>query len=269
MSVLMNFINFSTITIVVLEITSDTSCRNSSTDPVFISISCTISCDQPIIRLNGDYPFNLIDHDVLPNKTCTNSLGTTTCNHLPCPDPPDPAINITAQIQGFIPAEKITSCMYTVSCRSSECNQITEKNLLLKECDVVPVPKCTVPKCTVPSITSVKPIINMTTVTMVTTVTQSFFEVLPCSSELLTSNDIEPTCDCTSFNDIISTSTLSPIPTSISCNMSSQPPHATTSTITTVITSTTYSMCSSSVPALIPARTFPTITLPQSGKSRS
>ena len=261
MSVLMNFTEFSTITVAVPDITSDTFCRNSFTDPVFISISCTVSCDHQVIGLNGVSTFNLID-DEETNKTCTNSLGTITdCGLSSCPHQ---AINVTMQIQGFIPAKKITSCMYTVSCRSSGCNQKTEKNFLLKECDVVPVPKCTVP-----SITSAKPISNMTTVTMVTTVTQSFFEVLPCSSELLTSNDIEPTCDCTSFNDIISTSTLSLIPTSISCNMSSQPPYTTTSTITTIITSTTYSMCSSSVPALIPATTFPTITLPQSGKSRS
>ena len=265
MPVLIKFTKFSTITVDVLEITSNTSCRYSSTDPVFISISCTVSCDQPIIRLNGKYTFNLIEEfkDV-SDKTCTNSSGTITgCNHLPCPSS-DSATNITEQIQGFIPAEKITSCMYTVLCRSSKpnCTQET-KTFLLSECDNIPVPKCTVPP-----ITSVKPIINMTTVTMVANVTQSILEVLPYT-ELLTSNVIEPTCDCTSFYDIVSTLTVSLISTSISCNMSSQLPHTTTSIITTTITSTTYSMCSSSVPVLTPETTFPTISLPQSGKSRS
>ena len=265
MPLLMNFTKFSIITVDILKITSDTSCRNSSTDPVFISISCTVSCDHPVITLNDDNTFNLIQDEVT-TKTCMNSSGTIpNCKILPCPYPPDPTINITMKKQGFISAENISSCMYTVACKSSEkgCTNKTEKTLLLRECDIVPVPKCTVPP-----ITSAKPTINITTVTMVMNVTQSILEVLP-STEQLTSNVIEPTCDCTSFYDIVSTPTVSLISTSISCNMSSQLPHTTTSTITTTITSTTYSMCSSSVPALTPETTFPTISLPQSGKSRS
>ena len=268
MPVLIKFTKFSTITVDVLEITSNTSCRYSSTDPVFISISCTLSCDRPIIQLNGNFTFNLIEEDVFykSDRTCTSSSGTIPdCNRLPCLSS-DSATNITEQIQGFIPAEKITSCMYTVLCKSPipNCTQET-KTFLLSECDNIPVPKCTVPP-----ITSVKPIINMTTVTMIANVTQSILEVLPYT-ELLTSNAIEPTCDCTSFYDIVSTpiATVSLISISISCNMSSQLPHTTTSIITTTITSTTYSMCSSSVPVLTPETTFPTISLPQSGKSRS
>ena len=265
----MNFTKFSTFTVDVLDITADTSCRNSSTDPVFVSISCTVSCGFPVIILNGGNTFSLFKNEVV-TKTCMNSSGTSSnCNeYLTCPYPPDPAINITKQIQGFISAKNISSCMYTVACKSLKpgCTNKTEKTLLLRECDIVPVPKCTAPP-----ITSAQPIINisyMTTITMVTTITQSFLEVLPCT-ELLTSNVIEPTCDCTSFYDIVSTPTVSLISTSISCNMSSQLPHTTTSIVTTTITSTTYSMCSSSVPALTPETTFPTISLPQSGKSRS
>ena len=198
-------------------------------------------------------------------KTCMSSSGmSTSCGYLPCPDTPDSSINITFIKQGFIPADKLTSCMYTVACRSSKpnCTQKT-KNFLLKECDIVPTPECSVPSTTV-----TKVVFNTTTVTMATTVTSSILEVLPCScSQLLTSDDIEPTCDCTSCYDVISTSTISLIPTSISCNMSSQLTHTTTSIITTTITSTTYSMCSSSVPVLSPETTYPTISLSQSGKS--
>ena len=82
---------------------------------------------------------------------------------------------------------------------------------------------------------------------MATTVTSSILEVLPCScSELFTSHDIKSTCDCTSCYDIISTSTVSLIPTSISFNMSSQ---------------LVYTTC---VPVLSPGITFPTISLSQS-----
>ena len=85
-----------------------------------------------------------------------------------------------------------------------------------------------VPECSVPSTTVTKVVFNTTTVTMAMTVTLSILEVLPCScSQLLTSDDIQPTCDCTSCYGIISTSTVSLIPTSISCNMSSQLPHTT------------------------------------------
>ena len=188
----------------------------------------------------------------------------TNCNYLPCPVTPDPTMNITHKKQGFISTHNLTSCIYTVGCKSSEpnCTQKTEKTSFLKECDIIPVPKCSVPSTTVTKVVS-----NTTTVTMATTVTSSILKVLPCScSELLTSDDIEPTCDCTRFYDIISTSTVSLIPTSVSCNMSSQLPHTTTSIITTTITSTTYSICSSSVPVLSPEVTFPT-HLPQSGKS--
>ena len=53
----------------------------------------------------------------------------TSCEYLPCPDTPDPTINITVQRQGFIPANKLTSCVYTVACKSSEqnCTEKTEK----------------------------------------------------------------------------------------------------------------------------------------------
>ena len=54
---------------------------------------------------------------------------------------------------------------------------------------------------------------------------------------------------------------------SISCNVSSQLPHTTTSIIITTITSTNYIVCSSSVPALSPEITSPIISLFQSGKS--
>ena len=125
-----------------------------------------------------------------------------------------------------------------------------------------------VQKCSIPSTTVTKVVFNTTTVTMTTTVTSSILEVLPCSSfQLLTSDDMKSTCDCTRFYDIISTSTVSLIPTTILCNMSSQLPHTTTSIITTTITSTTYSIYSSSVPVLSPDVTFLTISLPQSGKS--
>ena len=263
----MNSTKFSTIIVDVLELTSDTSCRNSSTGGIYMSISCTVSCDQPVILLNGVDTYNVFQGDEETIKTCMNSSGTIpNCYYIECPDPPDPATNITMIKQGFIPAENITSCMYTVTCRRLlKSSTKIIKTLLLRECDVIPVPKCTVPG---PLISSVKPIINMTTVTMVTTVTQSILEVLPCS-ELLTSNVIEPTCDCSSFYDIISTPTVSPISTSISCNLSSQLLHTTTSIITTTITSTTYSMCSSRVQALMPETKFREISLPQSGKSRS
>ena len=99
MPVLMDFTKFSTITVDILEITSDTSCRNSSTDPVFISISCTVSCHHPVITLNHDNTFNLIQDEVII-KTCMNSSGTfPNCNYLQCPYPPDPAINIIMQKQ--------------------------------------------------------------------------------------------------------------------------------------------------------------------------
>ena len=60
---------------------------------------------------------------------------------------------------------------------------------------------------------------------------------------ILSDKDFLSTRDCTSCYDIISTSTVSLIPTLLSCNMSSQLHH----TI--------------SVPALIPEITFPIISL--------
>ena len=254
------------ISVAVLDITSETGCHNSITNSTNISISCTVSyCGFPVILLNGESTFSMIESET-DIKTCMNGSGMiVTCDdYLKCPDTPDPSINITVQRQGFISASKLTSCIYTVACKSSEpnCTQKTEKTLLLKQCDIVPTPECSVPSTTV-----TKVVFNTTTVTMATTVTSSILEVLPCNcSQLLTSDDIEPTCDCTSY-DIISTSTVSLIPTSISCNMSSQLPYTTTSIISTTITSTTYSMCSSSVPALSPETTYPTISLSQSGKS--
>ena len=241
---------FLSIFVAVLDIKSETGCHNSTNNSTYISISCTVSCSLPVITLNGKDTNYFISNEVV-TKTCSDRI--TSCGYLTCPDTPDPTINITFKKQGFIPADKLTSCMYTVACRSSKpnCSQKTEKNFLLKECDIVPVQKCTIPPTTAP-----KPIINITTVTMVTTSTQS---TLPCS-EQFTSDDIEPTCDCTSCYDIISTSTVSLIPNSISCNMTSQLTHTTTSIITTTITSTTYNMCSSSVPALSPEITSPTIS---------
>ena len=245
------------LSIAVLDITSETGCHNSINNSTYISISCTVSyCGFPIVLLNGKSTFSTIESET-DIKTCMNSSGMiANCDdYLKCPDTPDPSINITVQIQGFIPAEKLTSCIYTVACKSSEpnCTQKTEKTFLLKQCDILPVSKCSISP-----ITSPKPFINITTVTMVTTFTHS---TLLCS-ELFTSDDIEPTCDCTSCYDIISTSTVSLILTSISCNMSSQLTHTTTSIITTTITSTTYSICSSSIPALPPI-----ITTSQSGNS--
>ena len=259
---------FLSISVAVLDITSETGCHNSTNNSTYISISCTVSyCGLPNILLNGKNTFITIDHESeIVTKTCMNGSGMiATCDdYLKCPETPDPTINITVQKQGFIPADKLTSCMYTVACKSSEpnCTQKTEKAYLLKECDIMPVPECSVPSTTV-----TKVVFNTTTVTMATTVTSSILDVLPCScSKLLTSDDIEPTCDCTSCYDIISTSTVSLIPTSISCNMPSQLTHTTTSIIFTTITSTTYSMCSSNIPALSPETTYPTISLSQSGK---
>ena len=252
------------ISVAVLDIKSETDCHNSTNNSTYISISCTVSCGLPVIILNDKNTLNFITNEV-ETKTCMNSSNVNTnCNILPCPVTPDPSINITFKKEGFIPTYKLTSCIYTVACKSSKpsCTQKTEKTLLLKECNNMPVPKCSVPSTTVTKVLS-----NTTTVTMATTVTSSILEVLPCScSELLTSDDIESTCDCTRFYDIVSTSTVSLIPTSVSCNMSSQSPHTTTSIITTTITSTTYSIYSSSIPVLSPEVTFPTISLPQSGK---
>ena len=241
------------LSIAVLDITSETGCHNSTNNSTYISISCTVSyCGLPIVLLNGKNTFITIESEIV-TKTCMNGSGMiVTCDdYLKCPEIPDPSINITVQSQGFIPASKLTSCIYTVACKSSEpnCTQKTEKTLLLKQCDIVPVSKCTISPITAP-----KP----TTVTMVTTFTQF---TLPYS-EVFTSDYIEPTCDCTSCYDIISTSTVSLIPTSISCNMSSQLTHTTTSIISTTITSTTCSICSSNIPALSPI-----ITTSQSGNS--
>ena len=248
------------ISVAVLNIKSETGCHNSTNNSTYISISCTVSCGLPVIILNGKSTLNFITNEVVI-KTCMNSSNViTNCNYIECPVIPDPSINITVLKQGFIPMYKLTSCVYTVACKSSEpnCTQKAEKAFLLKECDIMPVPKCTIQPTT-----AFKPIFSTTIVTVATTVTSSIFEVLPCS-EQFTSDDIESTCDCTSCFDIISTSTVSLIPTLLSCNMSSQLPHKTTPTITTTITSINYSMCSSSVPVLSPEIICPTIS--SSGK---
>ena len=238
------------ISVAVLDIKSETGCHNSTNNSTYISISCTVSCGLPVITLNGNFTFHFITNE-LQTKTCVNSSNViTSCNYLQCPVTLDPTINITHKKQGFISTHKLTSCTYTVACKSSEpnCTQKTENTFLLKECDVIPVPKCSVPSTTV-----TKVLFNTTTVTLATTVTSSILEVLPCScSQLFTNDVIEPTCDCTSCYDIISTSAISLIPTTISCNMSSQLPD-------------TYS--TTSVPEFSPEVTSPRNSLSQSGKS--
>ena len=62
-----------------------------------------------------------------------SSPGTiTTCDYLNCPDAPDPSINTTVQIQGIIPADKLTSCIYKIDCKSSEPNCTHKEKKFIK-----------------------------------------------------------------------------------------------------------------------------------------